>query len=140
MAATEYYEKLLNNAFLNVVKNVLIDLKNENLKHYPALYLTFRTKNPKVKIPAHLKERFPNEMTIVLEHQFTGLEITDKQFSVTLSFSGKNENLTVPFSELISFNDINATFALTFTPNDDEKQEDKTNNVISFTDLKKNKK
>jgi hypothetical protein len=77
-------------------------------------YITFRTDFPGVTIGPNLKEQFPKEITIVLQHQFWGLEVTDDAFSVTLSFGGKHERLHVPFEALVSFTDPSVRFGLQF--------------------------
>jgi hypothetical protein len=69
---------------------------------------------PGVVIPDHLRERYPEEMTIVLQHQFWDLEITEVGFSVTLSFQKQLERLVIPFAAVKSFADPSVNFALEF--------------------------
>ncbi len=78
-------------------------------------YITFRTTDPAVQMPDHLRARYTPEMTIVLQHQFWGLEIDDHGFAVTLSFEGKHERLKVPWSTVVAFVDPSVQFGLQFT-------------------------
>ena len=65
-------------------------------------------------IPNYLVTKYPEEMTIVLQHQFWGLEVRDQDFSVTLSFHNRPEQLTIPFAAVASFADPSVSFALQF--------------------------
>ncbi len=77
-------------------------------------YITFRTDHPEVRIPSHLKAQHPEDMTIVLQHQFWDLEVTEDWFAVALSFQGKRELLHVPFESVTAFADPFAKFGLQF--------------------------
>src|SRR6185503_13578111 len=80
-------------------------------------YITFKTKMPGVEIPKHLSERFPDEMTIVLQHRFWDLKVGDDAFSVGLSFGGVPSTLRVPFAAVTQFHDPSVEFSLTFQAN-----------------------
>ena len=88
----------------------------EGLSEPHHFYITFQTADEGVKIPSFLKERFPNEMTIVLQYQFDELTVEDDFFSVLLSFNGKAEKLVVPFKSILSFADPSQEFILQFMP------------------------
>src|SRR5580692_5117713 len=77
-------------------------------------YIGFATTAPGVVIPPRLVERFPSEITIVLQHQFWDLDVGDEAFSVSLSFDKQVERLTVPFAAIKSFADPSVEFALAF--------------------------
>jgi len=77
-------------------------------------YITFRTGDPGAVVPDYLRARYPGEMTIVIQHQYWGLEVDDDKFSVTLSFDRVNERLTVPFAAVTAFADPSAKFGLQF--------------------------
>ena len=85
-------------------------------------YITFRPHHPDVAMSDHLKARHPDEMTIVLQHQFWDLDVGEDGFSVTLSFSGKPEKMVIPFSAVTGFADPSAKFGLQFQaiPGDDD--------------------
>lgn len=112
----EKYQKLIQKALLGVVKDVLSDTAKDGLKGNSHFYITFDTSTQGVSIPAFLKERYPNEMTIVLQHQFDELKVEEDSFSVLLSFNGKPERLIVPFKALLGFADPSEQFALQFMP------------------------
>ena len=77
-------------------------------------YIGFRTTASGVVLPPQLLAKYPEEMTIVLQHQFWDLEVGDEAFSVTLSFSSRSERLTIPFAAITSFADPSVKFGLQF--------------------------
>lgn len=77
-------------------------------------YITFRTRAPGVKIAEHLMERFPEEMTIVIQHQFWDLEVHESHFEVILKFSGVPQHLHIPYAAVTRFIDPSANFGLSF--------------------------
>jgi hypothetical protein len=77
-------------------------------------YITFRTRAAGAIVPKYLLAKFPEEMTIVLQHQFRGLEIGDDAFSVSLSFQTRWERLTIPFAAVTTFADPSVNFGLQF--------------------------
>ena len=83
-------------------------------------YITFKTRAPGVSIPKHLLERFPDEMTIVIQHRFWDLKVEEDSFTVGLSFGGVPATLHVPFAAVTQFHDPAVEFALTFHANADE--------------------
>ena len=108
------YDKLIDSAMRFVVKEALREVFNVGLKGDHHFLLSFLTDAEEVEIPKTLKDRYPNEMTIVIQHQFENLIISDDKFSVTLSFDGKKEKIVVPFSALTSFADPGVKFGLKF--------------------------
>ena len=108
------YDKLIDSAMRFVVKEALKEVYNVGLKGDHHFLLSFITDADGVEIPKTLKERYPNEMTIVIQHQFENLIINDDRFSVTLSFDGKKEAIVVPFMALTSFADPGVKFGLKF--------------------------
>ena len=77
-------------------------------------YISFRTGAPGVVLPPQISAKYPDDMTIVLQHQFWGLEVGDAAFSVTLSFSNRMERLTIPFAAITTFADPSVNFGLQF--------------------------
>ncbi|MFZ4761971.1 MAG: SspB family protein [Alphaproteobacteria bacterium] len=114
------YDRMVEQALRQVVRQALINISNEGLPGSHHFYVTFRTAHPGVSIPAYLKERYPQEMTIVLQFQFHGLAITDKDFTVFLSFNSIQEKLCVPFEAITIFADPSVNFALQFQAPIDE--------------------
>ena len=110
------YQELIQNALLGVVKEILKSVAQEGLSGEQHFYITFDTRPAAVEIPAFLKQRYPDQMTIVLQHQFDELNVTDDSFSVLLSFNGKPERLVIPFGSILTFADPSQQFALQFMP------------------------
>jgi hypothetical protein len=108
------YDRIVERQLRGVAREVLAQVASQGLPGDHHFYITFRTDFPGVSIGPALKAQFPKEITIVLQHQFWGLEVTDEAFAVTLSFSGKHERLHVPFEALISFTDPSVKFGLQF--------------------------
>ncbi|WP_303978331.1 SspB family protein [Dongia mobilis] len=108
------YDQMVEDALRGVVRRALTEAAVSGLPGDHHFYITFRTDSPTVRIPQHLKSQYPREMTIVLQHQFWGLEVTDDSFTVTLSFGGKHEPLFIPYDMIVSFADPSVKFALQF--------------------------
>jgi hypothetical protein len=108
------YPKMVETALRGVVREVLARTQREGVRGAHHFYVSFRTGAAGVAIPNYLLTKYPEEMTIVLQHQFWGLEVRDHDFSVTLSFHNRPEQLTVPFAALAGFADPSVNFALRF--------------------------
>lgn len=120
------YDLLVQDALRSVVHRVLTDVARDGLPGDHHLYLSFDTRADGVRISPRLKERYPEEMTIVLQHQFWDLQLTDQFFEVGLSFNGIPERLHIPFAALKGFFDPSVKFGLQFEPvaEDDVEAED----------------
>jgi hypothetical protein len=108
------YDKMVERALRGVVRDALARVAQEGPRGAHHFYIGFATGIPGVVIPDSLRERFPEEMTIVLQHQFWDLEIGEESFSVSLSFQKQLERLTIPFAAIRSFADPSVNFALEF--------------------------
>jgi uncharacterized protein len=108
------YDKLVENALRGVAREALRRAARDGLPGAHHFYLGFRTAAAGVSLPGYLSAKFPDEMTIVLQHQFWGLEVGEEAFSVSLSFQGRPERLTIPFAALTSFADPAVEFGLKF--------------------------
>jgi uncharacterized protein len=108
------YERLTEAALRNVAREALAIAAKRGLPGDHHFYISFRTDHPGVEIPEQLRQRYPEEMTVVLQHQFFGLDVGADSFSVTLSFDGKQERLTIPFTALAAFVDPSVQFGLKF--------------------------
>jgi hypothetical protein len=112
------YQKLLQEslreALRGAVRRVLARVAEEGLPGEHFFYIGFRTDRPGVEIPRFLRDQYPEEMTIVLQHQFWDLEVSGDAFAVTLTFGGSRQRLTVPFLALTAFADPSAEFGLRF--------------------------
>jgi uncharacterized protein len=118
------YDKMVEKALRGVVQRALEEVVKEGLTEDHHFYITFYTDHAGVSLPAYLKERYPGEMTIVLQHQFYDLEVDENRFTVMLSFNNVPERLTIPLSAVTIFADPSVNFALQFQPlSDDEDDE-----------------
>lgn len=108
------YEQLMQTALRSVVKMALERVALQGLPGAHHFYITFDTRHPEVRLAEYLKARYPEEMTIVLQHQFWGLKITDDRFEVTLSFNKVGEHIVVPYAAIKAFFDPSVQFGLQF--------------------------
>lgn len=116
------YDVMVQEALLGVVRKVLQDAAKAGLPGDHHFYITFRSQAPGVRLSTRLREKYPEEMTIVLQHQFWDLIVGDHNFEVGLSFGGVPERLLVPYEALTGFYDPSVQFGLKFSP--DEAQAD----------------
>lgn len=112
------YDELIQEALRDVVRKTLQSVSKKGLPGNHHFYITFRTDRSDVVMPEYLREQHPDEVTVVLQHQFWDLNIENSQFSVTLSFNGHHERLVVPYGALVSFMDPSVKFGLQFTPDE----------------------
>ena len=112
------YDEIVQEALREVVGRVLREVEaSGGLPGEHHFYITFQTRMPGVVIPKHLAERFPEEMTIVVQHRFWDLKVEDEAFSVGLSFGGVPATLRVPFAAVTDFVDPAVDFSLKFQAN-----------------------
>ena len=128
------YDEIVQEALRAVVGRVLgqVESSGGTLPGTHHFYITFKTAAPGVAIPTRLKERFPDEMTIVLQNKFWDLKVTDTGFSVGLSFSQIPSTLVIPFSAITAFVDPAVDFGLQFQAAgdlDDDLHEDAENDT-----------
>ena len=116
------YDKMVENALRSVVRDALAVAAKEGLPGAHHFYVTFRTDYAGVEVPDFLRAQYPHEMTIVLEHQFWGLEVDDEKFAVTLSFHSQAQRLIIPLSAITAFADPSVKFGLEFRPDISEEQ------------------
>lgn len=109
-----HYEKIVEDALRSVVRTALEQVATFGLPEGHGLYITFLTAGPGCAIPERLAKTYPEEMTIVLEHQFWNLKVEEDRFSVELSFNRRTERLEVPFGCVTSFADPSVPFGLKF--------------------------
>ena len=108
------YQAMVERAMRGVVRDALRQVAKDGLPGDHHLYITFRTQDPGVQIAERLIAQYPEEMTIVLQYQFWGLEVDEDAFEITLSFSGKNERLYIPLESVVGFADPSVNFGLQF--------------------------
>ena len=131
------YDEIVQEALRDVVGRVLHEVETGGgLPGGHHFYITFKTKMPGVQIPKHLVERFPDEMTIVIQHRFWDLKVTKDGFSVGLSFGGVPSTLIVPFAAVTDFVDPAVDFSLKFQANgapDEHEEHDEAENDVPAT-------
>lgn len=108
------YGKLIDEAMRYVVRKALRLVAQHGLPGEHHFFITFETQFPGVMISEELLKKYPEEMTIVLQHQYWNLEVEEERFSVVLSFDNVKQNLTIPFEALVSFADPSVKFGMQF--------------------------
>jgi hypothetical protein len=112
------YDVLARDALRGVLRRVLQDAAEHGLPGEHHFFITFISTAEGVKLSPRLLVQYPEEMTVILQHQFWDLVVTEDRFEVGLSFGGIPERLVVPFSSIKSFFDPSVQFGLQFEPND----------------------
>lgn len=108
------YDLLAQEALRGVVRHVLADTAKHGLPGDHHFYISFDTAAEGVRISQRLRDQYPEEITIILQHQFWDLSVNDESFEVGLSFGGVPERLVVPFSAIKGFFDPSVQFGLQF--------------------------
>jgi hypothetical protein len=107
---------MVESALRGVMREALARAATQGLPGQHHFYINFRTDFPGLAIPDRLAQQYPKEMTVVLQHEFWDLEVSEHCFSVTLSFANRRERLTIPFDAITAFADPAVKFALQFQP------------------------
>ena len=119
--STDYmrYDVLVNDALRGVMRKILSEIAKTGLPGEHHFYISFDTRHSGVRMSTRLRQRYPEEMTVVLQHQFWDLQVTDHGFEVGLSFGGVPERLLVPWLSIKGFFDPSVRFGLQFQPIDE---------------------
>jgi uncharacterized protein len=110
------YDLLVQDALRSVVRKVLSDTARSGLLGEHHFNIAFKTQAPGVVVPPAVKQRFPDEMSIILQHEFWDLVVSQDGFEVSLNFSRKPERLTVPFDSITGFTDPSVPFGFKLEP------------------------
>src|ERR1700734_1350461 len=110
------YDLLVQDALRSVVRKVLADTARNGLVGDHHFNIAFKTHAPGVVAPPVVKQRFPDEMSIILQHEFWDLAVTQDAFEVSLNFSRKPERLTIPFDSITGFTDPSVPFGFKLEP------------------------
>lgn len=113
-----HYDALVDDALRSVVRRVLTQVAEKGLPGSHHFYISFRSTDPGVELPDYLRAKYPEEMTIVLQHQYWDLIIGPDTFEVTVSFNKQQERIKVPFAALSAFVDPSVRFGLQFDRKD----------------------
>ncbi|MCH2251069.1 MAG: ClpXP protease specificity-enhancing factor SspB [Cognatishimia sp.] len=120
MSQTIEYGNLMHRALRRLIQEVLEDVRDNGLPGEHHFFITFDTRHPGANIADWLMDRYPSDMTVVMQHWFDNLEITDDGFSVTLNFGDAPEPLYIPFEAIKTFVDPSVEFGLRFESQSDE--------------------
>ena len=140
------YQKILDKNMINVFVDILKNIKNNGLSNNNHLYITFLTNHKEVELPNWLKQKYPKEMTIIIQYEFYNLKVNKDSFSVSLSFNDIKTSLKINYNAIVSFADPSANFGLILQKNKIQKKANKIlvnnksrkDNVINFSNYKKN--
>ena len=116
------YDRMVEHALRSVVRKALAEAAQRGLPGEHHFYITFHTDRPGVGIADWLRQQYPQEMTIILQHQFWDLTVEEERFAVTLSFGGRHERLTIPLESVTRFADPSVKFGLQFEAAEEEAE------------------
>ncbi|MEL6573528.1 MAG: ClpXP protease specificity-enhancing factor SspB [Pseudomonadota bacterium] len=117
------YGNLMHRAMRSLIQNVLEDVAARGLPGDHHFFITFDTMHPDVEIADWLSDRYPNEMTVVIQHWFDNLDVGDEGFAITLNFGENPEPLYIPYDAIQTFVDPSVEFGLRFETQDDDDSE-----------------
>ena len=118
------YGNLMHRAMRGLIQTVLKDVAANGLPGAHHFFITFDTKTDGVQMADWLRSRYPDEMTLVVQHWFEDLTVTDDGFSITLNFGNQPEPLVIPFDSVRTFVDPSVEFGLRFETHDDDGDDD----------------
>ncbi len=124
MARSIDYGNLMHRAMRGLIQTVLTDVSKNGLPGAHHFFITFDTTHPGVDMADWLKARYPGEMTVVIQHWFENLDVTDEGFSITLNFGNNPEPMVIPFDAVRTFVDPSVEFGLRFETHSDEDEDD----------------
>jgi uncharacterized protein len=117
------YGNLMHRAMRGLIQEVLERVAKTGLPGNHHFFVTFDTMHPDVEIADWLSDRYPGEMTVVIQHWFANLEVTDEGFTITLNFGDNPETLYIPYDAIKTFVDPSVEFGLRFETQDDKRPE-----------------
>ena len=147
------YSKILKKNLINVFRDVLKIIEKDGFKEGHHLYITFKTEDKDVIMPDWLKNKHPDKITIIMQHEYWNFTVRKDNFNITLSFDDIKSDIKIPFDSVISFADPYANFGLKLINNEinqkkikkfqekksnNKKIDYKQNNIIDFDKFKKN--
>ena len=120
MSRTIDYGNLMHGAMRSLIRNVLLDVKDNGLPGAHHFFISFDTSHPDAELADWLSDRYPDEMTVVMQHWYDGLDVTEDGFSITLNFGDAPEPLYVPYDAIRTFVDPSVEFGLRFEQKDED--------------------
>ena len=125
------YGNLMHNAMRSLIQDVLTEVKNNGLPGEHHFFITFDTNHAGVEMASWLKDRYPTEITVVMQHWYDDLEVRDDGFSVTLNFGDTPEHLVIPYEAILTFVDPSVEFGLRFETNEEDEDTDEQKPTVS---------
>ncbi len=126
------YGNLMHRAMRGLIQNVLTEVQNDGLPGEHHFFITFDTNHPDVEMADWLSDRYPGEMTVVMQHWYENLVVDDQGFAVTLNFGDAPEPLYIPYDAIKTFVDPSVEFGLRFETQEDDMEE---HEVEEFPDV-----
>ena len=118
------YGNLMHTAMRGLIRTVLLDIADNGLPGNHHFFITFDTGHPDAELADWLSDRYPGEMTVVMQHWFDNLEVGEEGFAITLNFGDAPEPLYIPYNAIKTFVDPSVEFGLRFESADDEPEGD----------------
>ena len=125
------YGNLMHNAMRSLIQDVLTEVKDNGLPGEHHFFITFDTNHAGVEMASWLKDRYPTEITVVMQHWYDDLEVKDDGFSVTLNFGDTPEHLVIPYEAILTFVDPSVEFGLRFETNEEDEDTDEQKPTVS---------
>ncbi len=118
------YGNLMHKAMRGLIMTVLKDVQSDGLPGQHHFFITFDTTAPGVEMADWLRSRYPSEMTVVIQHWYEDLEVTEQGFAITLNFGNNPERMSIPFDSVRTFVDPSVEFGLRFETHDDADEDE----------------
>ena len=129
------YGNLLDEAMRGLIRKVLQDISSKGLPGNHHFFITFDTSHPDAELADWLSDRYPGEMTVVMQHWYDGLDVTPDGFAITLNFGDAPEPLYIPYDAIRTFVDPSVEFGLRFEQQESEEEDDDSEeNTLDQTD------
>ena len=128
------YGKLMHEAMRGQIQTVLEDVRDNGLPGAHHFFITFETTHPDADLADWLKERYPSEMTVVMQHWFDDLEVSEEGFSVTLNFGEAPEHLYIPFDAVQTFVDPSVEFGLRFESTEEDEDDESDDTLVDASE------
>ncbi|HBB82814.1 MAG TPA: hypothetical protein DC031_05980 [Sulfitobacter sp.] len=128
------YGNLMHEAMRGLIRKVLQDISDNGLPGNHHFFITFDTSHPDAELADWLSDRYPDEMTVVMQHWYDGLDVTPDGFAITLNFGDAPEPLYIPYDAIRTFVDPSVEFGLRFEQQETEEDDETDDNALDQTD------